>query len=205
VIYLIGGPARAGKSTLARMVRKEVDAQVISGDALRHSLIEQLTPEWFPELFEHTIDPFNEFETDEMKIMRLRRRDEAMWGFYWRYAEAAAKEEDDVLIDGNLWPDFIHTFPLEHRAVFMVDTSPDQAKRLIAIRDYQEPNDWMREANYSNEKIIKWAKFNLLRSRLVIDLCKKHGYPYFDIKDDGMDSTQARALDYLMGRGIIKE
>ena len=107
MIYLIGGPARCGKSTLARKVRSEIDAQVLSGDALRQSLIEQLPPEWFPDLFEHTFDPFDKFETDEMRITRLRRRDEAMWGFYWRYVEAATKSEDDVLIDGNLWLDYI--------------------------------------------------------------------------------------------------
>lgn len=202
MIYLIGGPARCGKSTLARRVRKEIDAQVISGDALRHSLIEQLTPEWFPALFEHTIDPFNDFETAEMRVTRLRRRDEAMWGFYWRYAEAAEKESDDLLIDGNLWPDFIHTLPGKHRAVFLVDTSQDQAKRIIAIRDEGGPNDWMRENHYTDEQIITWAKFNAMRSRLTIDLCKKYDYPYFDIKEHGMDDSQSRAFDYLLEGAI---
>ena len=202
MIYLIGGPARCGKSTLARKVRKELDAQVISGDALRHSLIEQLTPEWFPALFEHTIDPFNEFETDEMRITRLRRRDEAMWGFYWRYIEAAETEGDNSLLDGNLWPDFIHTLPQAHKAVFLVDTSRDQAERIIAIRDAGGPNDWMRENHYTDGQIRKWANFNTLRSRLVIDLCRRYDYPFFDIREHGMSGTQALAFDYLLGRDI---
>ncbi len=198
MIYLIGGPARCGKSTLARRLRKDIDAQVISGDALRHSLIEQLPPEWFPDLFEHTFDPFNKFETDEMRVTRLRRRDESMWGFFWRYAEAAGNEDDSVIIDGNIWPDFVHELNSEHKAVFLVDTSPDQAKRIIATRDQGGPNDWMKNDHYSDDRIKEWAQFKTMRSQLVIDLCKKFDYPYFDIKDQGMDGTQERAFEYLL-------
>jgi hypothetical protein len=39
MIYLIGGPARMGTSTLAWRVRKEIDGHVLAGDAFVHSLV----------------------------------------------------------------------------------------------------------------------------------------------------------------------
>lgn len=203
MIYLIGGPARVGKSTLARQLRKEIDGQVLSGDAFIHSLQENLEPQWVPDVFDHIAASVIAMENPEMIIGRLRRRDETMWQFYQAYIKAAQQHApgEDLLLDGNLWPDYLELFDREHRAVFLVDTSEDeQAQRLKTIRDSGSDHNWMQ--NYDDAKLATWAHFNALRSRHYKELCEKTGYPCFDIAEFGWEEAQRRALGYLQGNAV---
>lgn len=200
MIYSIGGPARCGKSTLAARFRRHIDAQVLSGDALTHALQDNfLKPQWLPDLFEHDVDPLNSQPSDQKRVERLRRRDMVMWQFYKGYFEHSAHtSNDNIIIDGNIWPDSLATLSLNHRAVFVVDTSLDsQAKRLMAIRDSNQPNNWMKHHNYTNEKIEQWAAFNAERSCAYVTLCQTHQYVYFDIATLGIAGASAQAFEYL--------
>lgn len=201
MIYLIGGPPRCGKSMLGRKLRQHVDGKVLSGDSILRSLQEFMEPEWLPDLFETVFDPYRESDPIDKRIDRLRRRDEVLWQFLVRYLEANDYQSgDDVVIDGLLWPDFISGITFEHKAVFLVDTSPDHARRVREIRDSDGKNNWMKDRGYSDEKIIRWAEFNIQRGRRTIELCKQYDYVYFDIADGGIDTAQQKALDYLLGR-----
>lgn len=201
MIYLIGGPARCGKSVLAEKLRHHIDGQVLSGDAINRSLRGLTTPEWLPDLFEHVVDPLDEDDAPQTRIDRLRRRDKVLWQFLTTYFEASDfQSDDDILVDGALWPDFMAGFEREHRAAFLVDTSPDHVKRIMEIRDSITKNNWMSERKYTDEKIVRWADFNVARSRQVIELCNQYGYPFFDIADGGIDQAQARAFEYLLER-----
>ncbi len=202
MIYLIGGPARAGKSTLAKMVRKEIDGQVLAGDAFVRSLRDNMEDQWIPDLFEHHNDPIEKHFPADAKIKRLRRRDKVSWQFYKAYLMAAAvgAAGDDVLIEGNIWPDFLPEFDLPHRAVFLIDTSPDQAVRLRKIRDSDSDNNWMRD--FSDEKMDEWAMFNVVRSQRYIEYCQKHGFTYFDIADHGIEKAQLLAFEHLLHKKV---
>ena len=200
MIYLIGGAPRCGKSHLAERVRKYINGQVIAGDAVTAALQKVFTPEWSPDLFVHKVDPLSKMHLASEKIDRLRRRDETAWDFYQAELETAVKNatHDDNLIEGNLWPDFIRTLTLPHKAVFLVDTSPKQATRLIDIRDSDGDNDWMK--HYSNEEMVEWAKLNVLRSERYIKLCQKHSYPYFDIAKFGIEDASDEAFHALLSK-----
>lgn len=204
MIYLIGGPARCGKSTLAKMIRKETDGNVLSGDAYVQSLQENLRPEWVPDIYDHVVAALKPSSSIQFKLNRLRRRDEEMWQFYEQYIKAASEDApgDDILLEGNIWPDYLELFSLPHKAVFLVDTSPVhiQYERLIAIRGSNSENNWM--THYSNKRMKKWAEFNLARSELYVNLCKKQGYNYFDIKNGGIAKAQAGAFEYLLKKEV---
>lgn len=202
MIYLIGGPARCGKSTLAARVRKEIDGQVIAGDAFVHALRDNLQPEWLPDLFDHNVNPVAAIHQPEAKVDRLRRRDVASWQFYQAYLATAIADAptDDVLLEGDIWPDSLDTFTLEHRAVFLIDTSANQAERLIAIRDANGDNDWMRD--FSDQKLVEWAEFNIVRSKRYIALCDQYGYRYFDIAESGIADAEQRAFEYLTQNAV---
>ena len=204
MIYLIGGSSRAGKSTLSKRVRKHIDGQVISADAFQASLHEALKPEWEPDIFIDVVNPIGDKGSDEAKVKRGRERDNAMWQFFAGYLkEASHISDDDILLDGMLWPDFIAAFPMKHKAVFLVDTSPGQAERLIKIRDDGgSDNNWMGEHQYSDERIRKWVSFSIARSNLYIELCKKYNYPYFDIADGGMQMAENCAFEHLLSKRV---
>lgn len=88
------------------------------------------------------------------QLERLLERDIAVWPFYEKYIEALQCDVpfEDILIDGNLWPELVKNIPNEHRAVFMVNlaSSEVQAEGLIAIRDSDADNNWMQK--WSDEK-----------------------------------------------------
>ncbi len=202
MIYIIGGSARCGKSTLARQFRVGFDGQVLSGDSTRVAIRETSQPEWLPDVFDKIVDPTSEDDPPSKRIARFRRRDMVVWNFLQKYFDSVTFANDDVLVDGPLWPSMLKDYPLEHRAVFLVDTSIDHAERVLHIRDTAEYGNWMRDEKYTDEAIRKWAAMNVERSKLMIDECKKYGYQYFDIAELGLDGSQVRALEYLSNKDV---
>lgn len=155
--------------------------------------------EWHEELFGKKRGERSKTNTHDQRIDLLRVRDKTMWKLYHEYLKNAAKKsDDDVLIEGNMWPDFIVELQLPHRAVFMVDTGKEHFKRLVAIRDGNGPkNNWM--SHYTNEQLEPWAEFNIARSQRTIKLCKKFNYKYFDFKVFGSYKAQHQAaLAYML-------
>lgn len=202
MIYLIGGSARCGKSTLATKLRKDFDGQVLSGDSTRVAIRETSKPEWLPDVFDKIVDPTSENDPPAIRIARFRRRDQVVWDFLQKYFESVAFAEDDVMVDGPLWPSMLEGYRPEHRAVFMIDTSVDHAERVMHIRDTAKHSNWMRDEKYTDEVIRKWAQLNIERSKLMIAECEKHGYRYFDIAEHGLDGAQKLAAEYLIGRDL---
>lgn len=202
MIYLIGGPARCGKSTLAMRVRKEINGQVLSGDAFVKALQANLEPAWIPDIFDHAIANVSTQTNPEGKIDRLRRRDETMWQFYQSYIETAVEDTpgDDILLEGNIWPDFLELFKLKHEAVFLIDTSPMQYERLLKIRDGDSDNNWMQD--FSDEKMHEWAEFNVRRSRRYVELCSKYDYAFFDIATTGIEEAEHLAFAHLLKKTV---
>ena len=203
MIYLIGGPARSGKSTLGRRLRKELDAQVMSGDALTESLLSNLKQSWLPDIFVHAVNPIRELKDSHAQVERVRARDQATWPFLARYIqEVAEQERDNLLLEGDIWPDSVVSLAIPHKAAFLVDTSSviSQARRLKAIRDGAGSNNWMQ--HWSDKNLDDWAQFNLLRSQRYVQLCEETNGNYFDIADGGMQAAQDRAFDYLLKNAV---
>lgn len=192
MIYLIGGPARCGKSTLADRVQKQINGSFIIGDAFVRALKENVPAHAIPDIF--TAGSLaTDAEHPEEKVDRLRNRDIAVWPFYRTYL-GFERMSDDVLIEGNLWPDLIHELKQPHKAAFMIDTSPQQAERLIAIRE--EDESWMK--GYDDETMRQWAIFNIARSQRYKQLCQTYGYKCFDIAEFSVQGAEDKAYEYLL-------
>lgn len=196
MIWLIGGPARCGKSTLARQARAHSQGQVISLDSLKKAILPVASPADRQELL-LTIDDTR--HTIKQWLDLLRRRDRIIWKAAKAFIEAAVETGDDVIIEGNLWPDFISELPagLNCRTVFLIDTSPRHADSLIKIaRSPATDNNWMTD--WSEDHLQNWATYNIARGRLIKRLAREHHQPVFDIADAGIAQAQADALAYLL-------
>lgn len=198
MIYLIGGAARCGKTTLARDVRQNFDGQVVSHDAVMVAIRSITTPDTLPDIFDKDVDPIADDDPPQKRIARLRRRDDVVWKFMKTYFGAAPYANDDVLGEGCLWPSMLKELNIEHKAVFLVDTSLNHAERLIHIRDTSEYNNWMHDRKYTDEYMHLWADFNIERSREIIKECEEFGYRYFDIADNGIEQAHRDAAEYLL-------
>jgi cytidylate kinase len=199
MIYLVGGPSRCGKTTLARKVRKIFNAQSVSGDAIVRSLKNVLEPDWAPDIFDKIHNPVSHTDPHDKQVDRLRQRDKYMWKFATEYITSVEYDgNDNVVFEGGLWPDFDIHFDVPFVAVFLVDTSIDRAAKLIAMRDHPDTqNNWMQAGGWSDETITRWAQFDVYRSQQIIELCKKYHYQYFDIADWGIEHAQDLALEYF--------
>ena len=191
-----------GKSTLAKRFREEVHGGILSGDAFVKALQATLNTQSLPDVFDQDIAAVKDMTSIEAKIDRLRRRDETMWQLYQAYITTAMRDapQDDLLLEGNIWPDYLELFPYEHRAVFLIDTSAQQFDRLKTIRDSVSDNNWMRA--YDDEKLRQWAEFNAARSRRYVQLCEKTGYSCFDIAKLGVEGTENAAFEYLKAKVV---
>lgn len=197
MIYLVGGPSRSGKTTLASMLRKKLGAQSLSGDALVRAIRDNSDPQNIKDVLVNVYDPIDHADPPATQMARLRRRDHVMWNYAVSYLNANHHDStDDIVFEGGLWPDFIKDFDMEYRVVFLVDTSEDRAERLIHMRNTSTSNNWMHD--WSDEKITKWAEFDRERSREIIRLCDQYGHRYFDIASLTIDGVQSAALEYLL-------
>lgn len=204
---LIGGAARCGKSTLAREIRTSTDMQSFSGDAFRtalrktaerntisvlHAPRAEKIPDEKSFIDHHSVNAHLEIEAK-------RAQARFVWPFIENYIFAVEHEStDSVLVESiDVWPDLIALSGLWHRAAFLVDTSPEQAERIIASRG-SDPYDWMHENEYSDARIRAWSDFNVQRSMLIQNLAEEVGYLCVDLANVSFAAGQALAKDYLL-------
>lgn len=189
VLTLIGGPARVGKTTLSRRWAAERSAEFVHLDHLLKSVVavargkERSALEKAPSINTHTPEEW---------LNELRHRDEVLWLAAQAYAIAAC---DELVMEGGLWPDWVATLRIPHVAVFIVDTAEDMADRLVDIAR-ENPQSWMAQRRWPEEKIRKWATYNRYRSDVIAGQAARHGYRVFDIAG-GISRAQDEVVRYL--------
>lgn len=203
----VGGAARCGKSTLSREIRRSTDLQFISGDAFRTTLRKTVAKGIFPILDAPRAEKIPD-EQDFIKhhstnaaieIEAKRAQAKFVWPFIERYIHEVEHESGDgVLVESiDVWPDLIATSGLVHRAAFLVNTSPHQAKRIIDSRG-DDPYDWMHQNEYSDGRIRAWSEFNAQRSVMIRDMAVDLGYLCVDLAETSFEDSQSIARAYLL-------
>lgn len=187
-LTFIGGPARVGKTTLARRWTADRPVELVHLDHLLHAATAVATG---GELSALRKAPSIATHSREEWLAVLRERDEVLWRAAEAYSTAAKSE---LVLEGGLWPDWTATVRRPHVAIFIVDTG-DSADRLVEITR-SDPQSWMAQRGWSEEKIRKWAGYNQFRSIFIAELADRHGYPVFDIAN-GIAAVQEEALTYL--------
>lgn len=188
-VMLIGGPARVGKTTLARRWTAHRAVEFVHLDHFLQALKAAATGETLRAL--RLAPSIADYSPPEW-LAQLRVRDEAMWRAARAYADKAA---GPLVMEGGLWPDFVSRLEREHLAIFVIDTSADMADRLVNITR-ADPQSWMAQRGWPEDKIRKWATYNRFRSEVIANLAARNGYPVFDIAA-GIAEVQDQALQYL--------
>ena len=160
---------------LARDVRRSTDMQSLSGDAFHTTLRKTAERGTFPALHAPRAEKIPDEKSfvdhhsinAHLEIEAKRAQARFVWPFTENYIHANEHESTDSVLVGSIdmWPDLIALSGLEHRAVFLVNTSPEQAERIIASRG-SDPYDWMHENEYSDAQIRAWSDFNAQSSTL---------------------------------------
>jgi len=200
MIYLIGGGARCGKSTLAKTVlAQKPQAAYLSGDSFRQALKPVLPVFHTSGVDADDPEKYVRYYKDHVEnaIDETIRRAEALWPFIERYIISYAHESDDDLIveSVDIWPQLIQTLELPHKAVFLVDTDASQWQR---VTKFLGENDWITAKKMTPEQIEAWASYNAPRGNRVIEECRTYDYPFEDIAANGFEAAQAAALRRLL-------
>lgn len=197
MIYLIGGPARCGKSTLARQVAAQKNIQLLSTDYLRPAMETVATGRDLKIL---QLRPRESDYSPENWLALLRKRDAIVWRGIKSTIENINKHDKDLIIEGNIWPDYAIeiTSNFDTRVVFIVDTDVTiHTTRLLNLASLDTTgNNWMK--SWDEGRLKKWALYNVARSHMITTLAKEYGFQVFDIADNGISVAQAKATKYLL-------
>lgn len=193
-IWLIGGPSRIGKTTLSRKLCRHINGQVLSGDQYFRSIKKSIPVEFCQKIFPE----INSTNSGKNWLNEIINRDTTYWEFLKNFIEDSilSTKTDDVLIEGNIWPNFLFNWNKKHTAVFLLDTSDKRSNFLKDIRNLSDTqNNWMKD--YSDERIENWVKKDNLRNLKLLEECKKYNYTYFDRAIYSIEEMQNLAVKYF--------
>lgn len=196
ILTLIGGPARVGKTTLARRWSTAQRVECLHLDHLLSALAEVATGDALSALRRA---PSITTHGPAEWLAELRIRDEVLWKAANAYANSA---RNGLVMEGGLWPDWVANLHRPHVAIFIVDTADDAGDRLVEMTR-NDPQSWIAERRWSEAKIRKWATYNRIRSEDIAERAARHRYPVFDIAG-GISNVQDEAVHYLTKHSPVR-
>lgn len=188
MIYLIGGPPRCGKTTLAKTFSKQARIPWISTDTLEVIAGEYITQEeWdltHPYSIAHTSNNafYEEFSTKEI-IALIKAQSLATLPAVRMMTLCSLKDEVDYIIEGyHVTPKFaaqmIKKYGADNvTAVFLVKTNPEQF--AAAVIKNPVVNDWLVNKQTSAATIAKVGTMVAEYSEMIIKEASEFGLPVF--------------------------
>ncbi|NLE44324.1 MAG: adenylate kinase [Chloroflexi bacterium] len=183
MLYLVGGAARSGKSTIARQFMLETGTPYFCLDYLMMGFANGLPGSG--------VDP----EDDELHIGAL------LWPVVQAMAIALLENEEDYLFEGvQLCPvhvgKLVDAFPGQVRACFVGFASVDVRQKAAELRQYGGGlDDWLRD--YTEERFIEEVeRLKDLSARIEAE-CESCGLRYVEISDD-LHETVGLVVDCLL-------
>ncbi len=197
MIRLIGGPSRCGKSTLSKEVASQTGSQLLHGDFIRPAMEAVASGN---DLVALRLRPKESEYTPDQWIEQLRTRDAVIWRGLKEVISNVIQHGEDIVVEGNIWPDYAAELAGQHtlKATFIIDTDVDAHTRRLADLAAADDtdNNWMK--NWDQDRLTKWATYNVARSQRIAELAIEHGFPVFDIAEGGISYAQERAAQYLV-------
>lgn len=181
MLYIIGGAARSGKSTLAKRLNQELKIPYFSIDHVLISLEKGI-----PELG----------ITHEQKTLE---RSPKMWLILKPMLINIYEAEPEYLVDGDmLLPKYIGELAneIEHIKVCYlgyVHVNPEE--KLQSIRKYKGPNNWTKDL--SDKKILELVERGIELSSYLEKEALEYGFRYFDTSSNFTDVID-KAFNYLV-------
>jgi len=209
MIYLIGGPPKCGKTTLARELSRKIKVPWIAVDTLQSIVWAYMDKE----------ERLKKFPASKMTIKTKRNNDlkykeysiERIIDAYRRQAKAVYTAIDMMVLgemtDGNdhiiegyhieprLAAKLMHRYGKDNiRAVFLVKNN--QKEFLKGIKKSRTHNDWILGRTKKEETLEKIAKMACDYSKIIKKEVVKHKMKVF-LMDKDFSSKIRKAIEYL--------
>jgi 2-phosphoglycerate kinase len=205
MIYLLGGPPRIGKSTVAGLITRQRGISAVSTDSLAAVLESAVGPDAAPDLY--SVTRFNSLaDAEKIRLMRespARRveiqleESRAVWPAVAAFIESESDERRDVVIEGvAVLPELVQRLSCtDVRAVFVGNQDP-QHRENIKRSAQAHPHDWMRSA--SDSYIDAFATFVAEMSRHIEAEAHRFDLPYLALDRRPFSAAATAVVDALM-------
>lgn len=207
MIYLIGGPPKCGKTTLAKKLAYEFRIPWISADTLQNIVRAYVSQEKHPTLFPHSHsrrgkgnDEFYSEYSPQRIVGNYIAQGKTTYDAISMMAETYLKDEDDFIIEGyQVTPEVVDCilkkFGNEHiRAVFLV--KHDTQKFIQDIHKSATPNDWILRKTKEESTFGKIADMIVEYSHYFEEEAKKYGLQVFNM-DEKFDEQLKKVEKFL--------
>lgn len=194
MIYLIGGPPKCGKTTLAKRLANTHNIPWISADTLQN-IVWAYTPNTkHSSLFPHSYlrrgsnDEFYSKNSSPNIVKNYVAQGETTYDAISMMAETYLTDEDDFIVEGyQVTPEIVDRifkkYGQEHiRAAFLVKY--DETKFIDDVHKSTTPNDWILRKTKNEATFGLIAKMVVEYSRYFEMEAKKTGMTVFNMDED---------------------
>jgi len=203
MIYLIGGPPKCGKTTLAKKLAREYGVSWISADTLQNIAWAYTPKETHTALFPHRYlrgesnDIFySEYSTQQI-VEDYIVQGESTHDAIRMMAETYLTDKDDFIVEGyQVTPEVVDSifkkFGTEHmRAVFLVKR--EEQKFVQDVHKSTTPNDWILRKTKDEATYGRIAKMIVEYSYYFEREAKKYGLHVFNMDENFNEQLDAIA------------
>jgi 2-phosphoglycerate kinase len=212
MIYLIGGPPRSGKTTLAKKLSKKLKIGWISADTLE-SIVREYTPQkdlakLFPKnVLRNKTKSSNDlmyFQYSGQQIMQsYLKQGKAIWKAIEAFVSDNINEGHDFVIEGHqIHPQLVATLSRqfkisELRSIFLV--KEDINSIVSGALKNKAKNDWFLKQTKDPKTYIKIATMLSLFGKHTKKEAKRYGYNVL-VMDDNFNKMLLEGIEILTNK-----
>ena len=205
MIYLIGGPPKCGKTTLAKKLAQAYQIPWISADTLQNIVWAYTPKEKHSELFPHSYlrkesnDAFYSKHSTQQIVKNYIAQGKTTYDAISMMAETYLTDKDDFIVEGyQVTPETVDRifkkFGKEHaKAVFLVKYN--EQKFIQDIHKSTTPNDWIIRKTKNKATYGRIAKMIVEYSHYFEKEAKKYGFKIFNMDNEFENQLNAIEKD----------
>jgi len=160
MIYLISGPGRSGKTTVARMIRDKTGSEILHGDVLREFFKVCLTPEdrvkYLPQNGKN--EPRKAAFDDPVEVYKEEQKDaENMKDGFEKIIQFYAKREELAVFEGvHLLPEYMHEWREKYQNIKpIIVYRTDKEQIYTDITENKGYHDWHKDVFQTEAEMEK--------------------------------------------------
>ena len=205
MIYLIGGPPKCGKTTLAKKLSKSLGIPWVSTDTLQCVIKPYMSKEdlskKFPTSYQRGKDndeKYSKYSTNEI-IEAYQQQAKTVYEAVDMFTVCELTDCNDFIIEGyHIEPELVAGLNLKYlgkiKSIFLVKS--DKEKFVYDIKKSTTPNDWIIARTNNDETYRKIANMICEYGNFFEKESEKYGFKVLNMDNDFGNQIK-KASDYL--------
>lgn len=206
MIYLIGGPPKCGKTTLAKKLAKKLGIQWVASDTLEVVAMDYVwkyAPKKFGELYPHrtmkgkTNDETYALFSPKKIVNGYIKQAKATYGAIDMFSICEITDGNDYIIEGyHVTPELaarlMKKYGRKHfRSLFIVKENVEKFVR--DLKKSTTPNDWILKKTKGKETLYKIAEMISEYGEFFTEEAKKYGFKVLNM-DENFETNLKKAI-----------